>query len=59
MPLRDAIQRLTLHYPSYGWRRITAELVCRSDSSSTTADDMIWSSLRKGVSRVDYGYALV
>jgi len=26
MPLRDAIQRIALEFPSYGWRRITAEL---------------------------------
>lgn len=26
MPLRDAIQRIALAFPSYGWRRITAEL---------------------------------
>ena len=26
MPLRDAIQRVALQFPSYGWRRITAEL---------------------------------
>ncbi len=26
MPLRDAIQRIALEFPSYGWRRLTAEL---------------------------------
>ena len=26
MPLRDAIQRVALRFPSYGWRRVTAEL---------------------------------
>jgi putative transposase len=26
MELRDALQRLALEMPSYGWRRITAEL---------------------------------
>jgi len=26
MELRDAIQRIALEFPSYGWRRMTAEL---------------------------------
>jgi putative transposase len=26
MGLRDAIQRIALEFPSYGWRRMTAEL---------------------------------
>jgi hypothetical protein len=26
MALRDAIQRIALEFPSYGWRRITAQL---------------------------------
>jgi putative transposase len=26
LPLRDAIQRIALEFPSYGWRRVTAEL---------------------------------
>jgi putative transposase len=26
LPLRDALQRIALQFPSYGWRRVTAEL---------------------------------
>ena len=26
MALRDALQRIALEFPSYGWRRMTAEL---------------------------------
>jgi hypothetical protein len=26
MALREAIQRIALEFPSYGWRRITAQL---------------------------------
>ena len=26
LPLRDALQRIALEFPSYGWRRVTAEL---------------------------------
>ena len=65
MPLRDAIQRIALEFPSYGWRRVTAELRRRKWAVNhkrvyrwMRADNLLCLRQRKFVVTTDAGHSL-
>jgi len=65
MPLRDAIQRIALEFPSYGWRRVTAELRRRKWTVNhkrvyrwMRADNLLCLRQRKFVVTTDSGHGL-